>query len=138
MNKDLENRLTSKNIKPTAMRLLVLKEIKKSKRAINFYELEQKFDRVERSTLYRTLKIFEDKHLIHPISDGTGSIKYAICKNNCNCKPEELHLHFFCTKCDETYCLNDISIPKVELPIHFKVETATYILKGICAVCQKL
>ena len=27
MNKDLENRLTSKNIKPTAMRLLVLKEI---------------------------------------------------------------------------------------------------------------
>ncbi|NOZ35493.1 MAG: transcriptional repressor [Chlorobi bacterium] len=134
---DLENILEQKNIKPTAMRLLVLKKITESKKAINFYELEQSFSQVERSTLYRTLKTFEDKHLVHPISDGSGAVKYAICKNNCRCKPEELHVHFFCYKCEKTLCLHDIAIPNVILPDNMTVETATYILKGICGECQK-
>tara|TARA_R110002050_G_scaffold252628_2_gene390875 strand:+ start:5137 stop:5547 length:411 start_codon:yes stop_codon:yes gene_type:complete len=135
MDEEIENRLKSFSIKPTAMRLLVAKEILKSKNAINFYELEQKFDQVERSTLYRTLKIFEDQHLIHPISDGTGSVKYGICKDNCSCKPEELHVHFFCTKCENTYCLNEIPIPEVSLTNNYKIETATYLLKGTCPSC---
>lgn len=137
MNQELVNRLKGVGINPTAMRLLILKEIINSKKAINFYELEQKFDKVERSTLYRTLKVFEDKHLIHPISDGTGSVKYAVCKINCNCKPEELHVHFFCTKCEVTYCLNDIPIPKVTIKDNYTIETATYLLKGICPSCHK-
>lgn len=136
MEQNFENQLKTKNIKPTAMRILVLKEISHSKNAINFYELEQKFDKVERSTLYRTLKVFEEAHLIHPISDGTGSVKYAVCKNNCNCKPEELHVHFFCTQCEKTICLNDIPIPKVKLPQNYLVDTATYLLKGICPECR--
>ncbi len=61
MKDELEKKLEDKNIKITAMRLLVLKEIIKSKTAVNFQELEQRFDKVERSTLYRTLKIFEEK-----------------------------------------------------------------------------
>ncbi len=97
MKDELEKKLEDKNIKITAMRLLVLKEITKSKTAVNFQELKQRFDKVERSTLYRTLKIFEEKKIIHPINDGTGSVKFAICQNDCNCKPEELHVHFFAT-----------------------------------------
>ncbi len=136
MKDELEKKLEDKNIKITAMRLLVLKEITKSKTAVNFQELEQRFDKVERSTLYRTLKIFEEKKLIHPINDGTGSVKFAICQNDCNCKPEELHVHFFCNKCEMTFCYNHIAIPKVQLPDNVIVETANFVLKGICEKCQ--
>ena len=136
MEQELEDKLIKKNINSTAMRLLVLKEITNSRTALNFYELEQKFEKVERSTLYRTLKIFEDTHLIHPISDGSGSVKYAICENECNCKPEELHVHFLCYKCEKTFCYNEIVIPKVQLPDNVIVETANYILKGICNKCR--
>jgi len=138
MIQKLEERLRKASINPTAMRLLILKELIKSNKAVNFYALEQKFDNVERSTLYRTLKLFEDKHLIHPISDGTGAVKYAICKSGCNCKPEELHVHFYCTKCELTYCLNDIPIPNVTLKDDYIIETATYLLKGICPACRKV
>ena len=138
MNQKIVNRLKRVGVNPTAMRLLVFKEIINSKRAINFYELEQKFDKVERSTLYRTLKVFEDKHLIHPISDGTSSVKYAVCKKDCNCKPEELHVHFYCTKCEVTYCLNEIPIPQVTLTEDYAVDTATYLLKGTCPSCRKV
>ncbi len=137
MKYELEKTLKNNNIKPTAMRLLILKEISKSTKAINFHELEDKFERSGRATLYRTLKLFEEKHIIHPINDGSNSIKYALCENDCNCKPEELHVHFFCRKCEVTTCLNDTPIPIVKYPKNHIVETANYVLKGICPNCQK-
>ncbi len=137
MEKEFEKILEAKKINLTAMRLLVLKEIAESKKVINFYELEQKFDKSGRATLYRTLKLFEEKHIIHPINDGSGSVKYALCKNDCNCMPEELHVHFFCRKCQMTYCLTDIAIPKVKYPEGYIIETANYVLKGICSDCSK-
>lgn len=136
MNIELEKILKAKDVKPTAMRLLVLKEIKNTNKAINFYEIEQKFDRSGRATLYRTLKLFEEKHIIHPINDGSGAVKYGLCENNCNCTPEELHVHFYCSKCQKTYCLKDIAIPNVKAPENFIVETANYVLKGICPDCR--
>lgn len=135
--KDTDNKLTMRNIKPTAMRELVLKVLTEQDRAISLPELEQKFEKAERTTLYRTLKTFEENKLIHSIDDGTGSVKYALCNETCQCHPEDLHVHFLCTKCQQTYCLNDISIPSIDLPTNFKLETINMVVKGICSNCDK-
>jgi Fur family ferric uptake transcriptional regulator len=135
--KETDKKLKIRNIKPTAMRELVLKVLTEQDRAISLADLEQKFDNADKTTLYRTLKTFEENKLIHSIDDGTGSVKYALCKENCQCHPEDLHVHFHCTKCQQTYCLNDISIPSIDLPTNFKLETINMVVKGICSNCDK-
>ena len=134
--KKSDERLKSRNIKPTAMRELVLKILGEQDVAISLPELEQKFEKAERTTLYRTLKTFEENKLIHSIDDGTGSVKYALCNETCQCHPEDLHVHFLCTKCQQTYCLNDISIPSIALPLNFKLETINMVMKGVCSNCD--
>ena len=137
MNDNSDKKLEIRNIKPTAMRQLVLQVLAEQKTAISLPELEQKFDKVDKVTLYRTLKTFEENKLIHSIDDGTGSIKYALCRETCQCHPEDLHVHFFCTKCKQTYCLNDIPVPSVNLPVYFTLENINMVVKGICSNCPK-
>ena len=131
-DKKLENR----NIKPTAMRELVLKVLSEQTAAISLTDLEHKFEKADKVTLYRTLKTFEENKLIHSIDDGTGSVKYALCRETCQCHPEDLHVHFFCTNCKQTYCLNDIPVPSVNLPVHFTLENINMVVKGICSNCH--
>lgn len=137
MNDNSDKKLEIRNIKPTAMRQLVLQVLTDQKVAISLPELEQKFEKADKVTLYRTLKTFEENKLIHSIDDGTGSVKYALCRETCQCHPEELHVHFLCTKCKQTYCLYDIPVPSVILPVHFTLENINMVVKGICSNCPK-
>lgn len=119
------------------MRELVLRVLTDQTTAISLSELEKKFDRADKVTLYRTLKTFEEKKLIHSIDDGTGSMKYALCKETCQCNPEDLHIHFLCSVCGKTYCLDDIAVPQVQLPTGFSLESLNLMVKGKCANCKK-
>jgi len=118
------------------MRELVLDILAEQKMAISLSDLEQKFHKSDKVTLYRTLKTFEEKKLIHSIDDGTGAVKYALCKESCQCHPEDLHVHFFCLKCQHTFCLSDIPIPSIKLPVNFSVKTVNMVIKGICSSCN--
>ena len=113
MKTHLEDLLKSKNIKPTSMRILVLEILSNEKFALSLPELEIRFENADRSTLYRTLKTFEEKKLVHQIDDGTGSLKYAICHDSCNDKHEDTHVHFLCTKCNNTFCIEDVFLPNI-------------------------
>ena len=137
MNQKIDKKLTSRNIKPTAMRQLVLRVLTEQKTAISLPELETKFEKADKATLYRTLKTFEENKLIHRIDDGTGSVKYAICQETCECHPEDLHVHFLCAVCRQTYCLTDIVIPQINLPAKFQLESVNMVVKGICSNCAK-
>ena len=132
----LEERLEKRNIKPTAMRLLVLRKLVESGSAISLGELDAKFEQADKATLYRTLKTFEDKKLIHSIEDGTGSLKYALCEEGCECEPQDQHIHFHCTICGETYCLTNSKIPQTQIPSGFKAASASMVYKGTCANCS--
>ena len=136
MNDELYKKLENRNIKPTAMRELVLKVLSEQDSAISLSDLEKEFEKAERVTLYRTLKTFEENKLVHSIDDGTGSIKYALCKDNCQCMLKDFHVHFLCTKCSQTYCLNEISIPGILLPVNFKLDTINMVVKGVCSNCK--
>jgi Fur family ferric uptake transcriptional regulator len=129
--------LKSRDIKPTAMRELVLDVLSRQTAAIGLPELEAHFEKADRTTLYRTLKTFEEKKLIHKIDDGTGIVKYALCSETCECEPEDLHVHFLCDKCQNTFCLNDIPVPTINLPKGFQLEGVNMVVNGICASCRE-
>ncbi|MBK6348201.1 MAG: transcriptional repressor [Bacteroidales bacterium] len=136
MPQDTDNLFNSRNIKPTAMRELVLRVLTDSNTAISLSDLELKFHKADKVTLYRTLRTFEENKLIHGIDDGTGAVKYALCTESCQCNPQDLHVHFHCTKCQNTYCLNDIPVPSLTLPVQFTPESINMVVKGICANCR--
>lgn len=134
----LEQILLEKQIRPTAMRLLVLDFLLKQKTAVSVNDLEAGFVRSDRITLYRTLRTFEEKGLVHDIKDGTGSVKYALCPRSCSSRQHyDLHVHFHCRQCSETYCLTDSRIPDISLPDFFMTEEASLVMKGTCASCRK-
>ena len=137
MKNELEERLNQRGIKPTAMRELVLKVMLSENVAISLPELEQKFDRAERTTLYRTLKLFEKNKLIHSIDDGFGAKRFAVCSDVCMCSIEDLHIHFFCEKCKKSYCLTDLPFSLPTLPTGFEFSSANFVISGICADCKK-
>ncbi|MBT1705528.1 Fur family transcriptional regulator [Chryseosolibacter indicus] len=137
MNKELEARLTTKNIKPTAMRILVLDYLNRHASAVSLKDLEENLESTDRITLFRTLKTFEEHKIIHSIDDGSGSIKYALCAQTCECDyPQDLHVHFYCKVCFETKCLPKIKIPAINLPEHYAPEEANVVVKGICDGCM--
>jgi Fur family ferric uptake transcriptional regulator len=132
----LENILITKQISPTAMRLLVLDHLLKQKSAISITGLESDFERSDRITLYRTLKTFEKKGLIHSINDGS-STKYAICEDDCSEDHHtDTHLHYFCTACRETFCMPKVRIPKIELPGDFRMQELSLVARGLCNKCS--
>ncbi|MEJ2901862.1 Fur family transcriptional regulator [Pedobacter panaciterrae] len=134
---DIENKLKVKDINPTAMRLLVLEFLTRQNAAISLNDLERGMAPSDRITLYRTLKTFEEKGLVHSIEDGTGATKYALCEEDCDGENHhDLHVHFYCNTCKETFCLPNTKIPDISLPINFFRQEMNLIIKGICDQCN--
>ena len=101
------------------MRLLVLQYLMEQNRALSLNELEVLFENADKSTIFRTLKTFQENYLVHRINDGSGAIKYALCDDDCICSLEDNHIHFLCTKCRKTYCLKDtpITTPNLQMDL---------------------
>ena len=131
------DRLNRREIKPTAMRLLILRTMMQFERAFCLLDLETELDTVDKSTLSRTITLFLKHRLIHCIDDGSGSLKYSLCGNDCDCSLNDLHAHFCCQKCHKTFCFRSIHVPTVDLPQGFTVESINYVLKGLCSECSR-
>ena len=136
VNKQEEDKLNKRGVRPTATRILVLQYLTKLGHMTSLLDLENYFDYAEKSTLYRTLKTFENNGIIHKIEDGTGVVKYGLCSETCECVQEDQHFHFHCEKCKETFCLNNLKIPALEIPKNFTINQSNLVLKGICSNCN--
>lgn len=138
MNQELEAILVEKGISPTAMRILVLEFLLKQTMAISLLDLEKAFTHSDRTTLYRTLKTFEEKGLVHEIKDGTETTKYALCADTCKAGSHyDLHLHFYCYSCKQTFCLPKHQVPDISLPKSFLLKELNLMAKGICGSCSE-
>jgi Fur family ferric uptake transcriptional regulator len=135
----IEQLLESKDIRVTAMRLLIYKFLAQKQVAVTLSDIENAFEKADRTTLYRTIKTFEENGVVHQINDGTGITKYALCEQGCSCEiGTDLHLHFHCIICNNTICLTDHKIPQIKVPEGFISENINLVVKGICDKCNKL
>ena len=135
--------LKSRNIRPTPVRILVLRALQEKDCALSLMALETELKTVDRSSIFRTLNLFLEHHLVHQVEDGSGQTKFALCEEHCRCGEEhehalsDFHVHFYCEHSQRTMCLHDVAIPDVALPEGFTLSSATFVLKGICAECQR-
>jgi Fur family transcriptional regulator, ferric uptake regulator len=143
----MEDVLKRHNLRNTAARRAVLELFDQSRHALTHAQIEEKigaqFDRV---TLYRTLRSFEDLHLIHRILSDSGVWVYALCRDCHNEKAEPLsdkhehthhhHVHFKCDNCQNTYCLEQTEIPKMSLPTGYIAKDWQLLATGLCKNCS--
>lgn len=128
--------LQARSIKPTAMRLLVLKCLVEEGETLTLRQIEDMLYPADRSTIFRTLSLFEQHHLLHTIDDGSGSARYEMCHSHHHSDDDDRHPHFRCLRCGRTFCLPEQRIPKVELPEGYQVQQVNYVITGICAECS--
>ena len=137
MNTNIEEILKGKHINPTAMRMLVLDFILKQQGTVSLTDIEKGLATADRTTIYRSLKNFEEHGLVHSIDDGTGAPKYALCVADCDThNHHDLHVHFHCINCQETFCLPDSMLPVITLPEGFQSDEMNLIVKGTCKECR--
>lgn len=91
--------------------------------------LKQEIPTFSKATVYNTMKLFEENHLVQSI----------------NIKEEEVcfdpnigfHGHFLCKECEEIYDF-PVMIKDLEkiYEEEYKVDSAHYYLKGVCPLCK--
>lgn len=136
MENEAKEILKGHSLRQTNSRLDIASFFLNNKKAISHSDIESQLDgKYDRVTIYRTLKSFIDKGLIHQVLDDGQSTLYALCSDCTNLEHQHNHIHFKCLKCDETVCLEGVTIPKVQLPEGFEVADSNFLITGTCKNC---
>jgi Fur family ferric uptake transcriptional regulator len=119
-------------------RKMILDTLIEADHALSTPVMEELLEELDRVTIYRTLKTFEENGIVHKIMDDQGVMNYAICEDGCTSHVhDDDHIHFECTQCHKTYCLTDrIDIHKLKLPMGFVAEQSAFKIKGLCDNCN--
>lgn len=135
----LKDVLVKHSLKNTPARLDVLTVFNSYVYALSHSDIENAIgEGTDRVTLYRTLKSFEDKGIIHKVMDGSSVEKYALCAAECNDHAHnDEHIHFSCTACGNTFCFDHVELPKINIPDGYKTTGIQILAQGICKDCQK-
>ena len=134
MNKEIEQKLLAKNTNPTSMRILVYDFLEQQRTALSLTEIERHFYKADRVTIYRTLKTFEEKGIVHSIPDH-NTTKYMLCHDGCDEEThQDWHLHFYCKVCKQTTCREDFEVPRSDGRA-YRIDRLTLLGEGVCEAC---
>ena len=138
MNAMVDEILKRNQLSVTGSRKKILELFLRKQGALAHADIErgagEKFDRV---TVYRTLQVFVEKGIIHSIPTSDNSVLYALCKDDCaQGHHHDNHIHFICTRCDKTICMEDVAVPEVKLPKGFSPTHYQMIVSGVCKDCR--
>ena len=132
---NLEELLEHHGVKPTANRLLIARALQDAERPLSLMELESRLETIDKSNVFRALTAFREAHLVHVLEDAGDGVRYELCHSHSEEHDEDVHVHFYCTRCHKTYCLEDTPVPPVGVPEGFSPESVSYLVKGICPEC---
>lgn len=131
----MDHLLKSKKISETPFRKQVLDVFRKYSNAIPISVIEEELQDYNRITLYRTIKTFVEKGIIHEIAISGGVSNYATCKEECTTtNHQHHHIHFKCTKCEKIYCVAVKQFPDIELP-DYQIDNLEIQATGRCKNC---
>lgn len=133
---DASKILSNHQLRSTAIRRDVIDVILKEGAAVSHQDIEKALPKADRVTLYRTLATFEERGILHQVLDDDTVKKYALCGTDCSDgHHHDDHAHFKCEKCEETVCLDEVSIPPIGLPQGYSRTSANLLIMGTCRAC---
>ncbi|SHH79029.1 Fur family transcriptional regulator [Flavobacterium johnsoniae] len=134
MKKTTEEAFNGKGIRPTTMRILIYEYMETLTAALSLAEIEKYFHKADKVTIYRTLQTFLEKGLVHKIMDDSQA-RYRLCADSCEEEEHnDRHLHFYCRRCGQTTCREEIMLPE-SLSGSLQIDEIQILAKGICEKC---
>ena len=133
----IENLLKNKNLRLTPFRKEVLEVFTSTPNAISIGDIEANLKQFDRITLYRTIKSFIEKGVIHEIVMPGDIKKMALCPHDCSSESHihtAQHIHFRCTTCENIFCIDLNEFPEIVIP-KFKIDTIEIQGTGTCEGC---
>ncbi len=133
-----DHMLADHGLRKTSFRKEVLSIFLENKgKAVTNATIEDSLKDFDRITLYRTLKSFEEKGLIHIALDSKGLSRYALCDHNCNAhQHQDTHAHFHCDNCGNTTCLDEMHDGYESLvPQGYQIKDVQITFSGVCQSC---
>jgi len=130
----ITERLEHKGVKATANRILVYKSLQNN-HPLSLADIESMLITMDKSSIFRVLTLFVEHDVVHSFSDGRGVVHYELCTDDEHCHHDNDHVHFYCENCQQTYCLEDIHVPSIQLPEGFITNEISVIVKGKCPHC---
>lgn len=132
----MERLLEEHGVKPTPNRILVARALAGAGRPLSLMELEARLETIDKSNVFRALTAFRDAHLVHVLEDAGEGVRYELCHSSHEDGDDDIHVHFYCTRCHRTYCLEDTPVPPVQVPEGYAPDSVSYLIKGICPDCR--
>ena len=131
----MKNLLKNKKISETPFRKEVLEIFDKYNNAIPLTIIADELENYDRTTLYRTIKLFLEKGILHEISISGENSNYAICNDECDINSHKhQHIHFKCKSCGNITCVEIDNFPTIKLP-KYKIEQLEIQATGLCNEC---
>ena len=134
---EITKRLEQKGIKATANRILVYRELLCADHPMSLADLELALLSMDKSSIFRVLTLFIEHEVVHTFSDGRGIVHYELCGSAGSCSHGDGHLHFYCESCQQSFCLEDVPLPDVELPYGYSPHSISFVIKGECPNCHQ-
>jgi Fur family ferric uptake transcriptional regulator len=89
-------------------------------------------DSMDPASIYRALSLFSERGIVHRIGGDDRAARFALTKGGGD------HPHFVCRNCGRMDCLNDVSLPEVNVSSRgYLVEQEHLFLSGLCDHCKK-
>src|SRR6478609_4770693 len=138
MKNEVAEILKRNQLSVTESRCKILELFRNNTGALAHADIEKRtgehFDRV---TVYRTLQTFVEKGIVHTIPTADNTVLYALCKDCTEGHHHDDHVHFVCTNCGTTICLDDVVSPRIDLPEGYIAQSVQVVIHGICKDCNK-
>ena len=88
----IEEHLAEHGVKPSAVIILVWEQAVRQQETFTLCDMEELMPHMDRSSIFRALRLFTEHQLLHEIDDGTGQQKYCVCR--CTKNSHLYHIHF--------------------------------------------
>jgi Fur family ferric uptake transcriptional regulator len=127
----------------TSARLLILEIFLHTPNILDHTELMYLCKSVNRITLYRTLHLLYQHHLLLKVPSSTGITKYLYrgfsepMQHRKSPKAPERKIHLICQDCGKIISVTDASLPSISLPKNFEANFMDLIVNGKCKECSK-
>lgn len=139
MKLEVSNILKDHGVRSTKVREAVLRLLIDEGHPLSHSEMSTKkeiseFDRV---TVYRTLEVLHEAHLIHQVKGTDGISRFGANLDQSSQKCTGDHIHFLCSDCHKMTCLPEQALPWIKAPKGFEIHSKQLVVHGKCSSCGK-
>ena len=119
----------------TQGRVAILKVLMKAGRPLRQEQIAERLRKrhPDRVTIYRTLQSLLRTGLVHKAYLQERAWYFELAHK---CSETQCHPHFTCTRCGDTHCLTEMSLPMAKSPHKgFVIRRQQVRLEGLCPAC---